>query len=230
MAIPALNSNYFNESGWVHDGSASPYEFRVANSLALAARIDNHTIPGLRLSLSGYAGNTFNNDIRTNTATKYEDTKGLVLIGAFDFSYSHQGFILRGSADYGRLGDADNIANHNKSLSHAAMSPYPRGVVGQEAYALGIEIGYDILRLLAPRPARRQLTPFLCYDRYDTYIPAGSRTDIGWCERECFIAGINYRPLPPIIIKAEGGIRLLPSQYNREPWFAIAVTYAGMFK
>ena len=202
----------------------------MANRLAVAARLDNHTVPGLRLSVSGYAGNTFNNDIRTNTATKYEDTKGLILIGAFDFSYAHQGFILRGSADYGRLGDADAIANHNKSLSHATMSPYPRGVVGQEAYAVGIEMGYDVFRLFPGRLGGRQLTPFVRYDRYDSYIPAGSRIDIGWCERECFIAGINYRPLPQIIIKAEGGIRLLPAQYNNEPWFAMGVTYAGMFK
>ena len=39
MVIPALNSNMFSASGWIHDGSASPYEFKVANKLAAAARI-----------------------------------------------------------------------------------------------------------------------------------------------------------------------------------------------
>ena len=37
MLIPALNSSMFNVSGWVHNGSASPYEFRVANKLAVPA-------------------------------------------------------------------------------------------------------------------------------------------------------------------------------------------------
>ncbi|MBR1792150.1 MAG: hypothetical protein IJ764_00725 [Bacteroidales bacterium] len=229
MAIPALNSSYFNEDGWVHDGSASPYEFRVANNLAVAARIDNYTFRGLRLSLSGYAGNSFNNDIRTNTASKYENTKGLVLIGSFDFSYQMMGFVFRGNADYGHLGDADVIAVYNKSLSHSTSSPYPLSIMGEEGYAVGFEMGYDIFRLFRGRVGGRQLTLFARYDNYDSYIPAGIRSDIAWCKRECISAGINYRPLPQIIIKAEGGIRILPQQYNNEPWFAMGITWAGMF-
>lgn len=38
--LPALNSNLFNDAGWIHNGSASPYEFRPANSMAGAARVD----------------------------------------------------------------------------------------------------------------------------------------------------------------------------------------------
>ena len=37
MVIPALNSNMFNASNWVQNGSASPYEFKVANKLAAAS-------------------------------------------------------------------------------------------------------------------------------------------------------------------------------------------------
>ena len=40
----------------------------------------------------------------------------------------------------------------------------------------------------------------------------------------------DYYPLPEIAIKAEGGIRLLPSQYNNEPYFALGITWAGFFK
>ena len=41
---------------------------------------------------------------------------------------------------------------------------------------------------------------------------------------------INYRPIPEITIKAEGGVRLLHSQYNQEPWFALGITWAAFFK
>ena len=44
MVIPALNSNMFNNANWVKNGSASGYEFRVANNLAGALRIDNYSI------------------------------------------------------------------------------------------------------------------------------------------------------------------------------------------
>ena len=89
MVIPALNANMFNHSGWIHDGSASAYEFKVANNLAGAARIDNYSVKGLRMGISGYIGNSFQNDIiKDEKSTKYKDVKGTVVIGAFDFDYN----------------------------------------------------------------------------------------------------------------------------------------------
>ena len=66
IVVPALNSNMFNNANWVKNGSASGYEFRVANHLAGALRIDNYSIPNFHWGVSGYVGNTFNNDIVTN--------------------------------------------------------------------------------------------------------------------------------------------------------------------
>ena len=100
--LPALNSNLFNESGWIHNGSASPYEFRPANSLAAAARLDYTGVPNLRLSLSGYVGNSFNNDITTTVyseTSRYYGAKGTVLIGAFDFDYHNRWLLVRGNVD-----------------------------------------------------------------------------------------------------------------------------------
>ena len=51
-----------------------------------------------------------------------------------------------------------------------------------------------------------------------------------WAERQVVSAGVNYYPLPEIAIKVEGGVRLLSSQYNNEPYCAIGVTWAGFFK
>ncbi|MBR1517073.1 MAG: hypothetical protein IJ620_02885 [Bacteroidales bacterium] len=230
MLLPSLNSSYFTESGWANGASASPYEFRVANRLAGAARIDNYSVPGLRLSLSGFVGNTFFNDIVTNESSKkYGSVKGLVYIGAFDFSYRHGGLVVRGNADYGHLDEADIISTYNKNLSHATGSPFPRSLVGEAAYALGIEAGYDIFSLFDGTMGGRRLFLFGRYDRYNSYLPAGVRSTIGWTERQCVSAGINYRPIPAIIVKAEGGVRLMDSQYNKEPWMALGITWVGMF-
>jgi len=227
MALPSLNSNMFTADGWIHNGSASAYEFKVANKLSVAARIDNSSIPGLRLSLSGYFGNSFDNDILTNTSKKYSDVKGTVLIGAFDFAYRHKWFVVRGNADYGHLSDADLISSHNLSQNHSTSSPYPHTRVGEAAYALGLEAGVNVL---ANRHDNRKLFVFGRFDCYDSYVPHSKLDDIPWCERKVLSAGVNYYPLPEIAIKAEGGVRMLQQQYNNEPWVAVGITWCGFFK
>ena len=229
--LPGLNSNLFNESGWIHNGSASPYEFRPANSLAGAARVDFRGIPNLRLSLSGYIGNSFNNDVITNTATKYDTVKGTVMIGTMDFLYRNRWLTVRGHADYGHLNDAALISAHNKSQDHSANSPYPHTMVGKAAWATGMEAGIDLLAFSkTPKDKSRRLILFAHYEHYDSYIPAGNAADIEWADRQVVSGGLNYYPLPQIAIKAEGGVRLMKSQYNNEPFAAISITWSGMFR
>ncbi|MCR4659771.1 MAG: hypothetical protein K5650_05695 [Bacteroidales bacterium] len=224
--LPGLNSNYFNNSGWVHDGSASPYEFRPANKLAGAVRVDFTGIKGLRLSLSGYVGNSFNNDIVTDKRTRYDDVKGTVLIGAFDFAYRNRWLVVRGNADYGHLSDAAVIGPRNQNQNHSTSSPYPHTLVGEKAMATGIEAGVDVL---AATNTRHKLFLFGRYDYYDSFIPADGQADFGWSDRNVFTAGVNYYPIPEIAIKAEGGIRILGEEYNNEPFVAVGVTWAGYF-
>ena len=228
--LPSLNSNLFNDAGWVHNGSASPYEFRPANGISSAARVDWTGIDGLRLSLSGYVGNSFSNDITTTVyseTSRYYGAKGTVIIGAFDFAYRNRWLTVRGNADYGHLGDADLISSRNKNQTTMTGNPYPHTTVGEVAWDAGIEAGVN---LLAWGNSRGKLYLFGRYDHYDSFVPAEGLTDVEWAERQCFSAGINYCPLPEIAIKAEGGVRLLASQFNSEPFVAVGVTWTGFFK
>ncbi|MBQ7279121.1 MAG: hypothetical protein IJR13_00125 [Bacteroidales bacterium] len=229
LLLPALNSSYFTTSGWAHDASASPYEYRVANNLAVAARVDNYSLMGLRIGVSGYIGRTFYNDIVTDEQSRYASVKGLVAIGAIDFSYRHRGLTLRGNADIGTLGDTKEISSFNQRLSHSNNSPYPRDMVGKQAYAIGIEAGYNVLQHATGVMKGKRLDIFARYDRYDSFVPASELSDVQWAERNCVSGGINFRPIPQIIVKAEGGIRLLAEQYNNEPWVALGITWAAMF-
>lgn len=226
MVLPALNSNMFNAAGWIHDGSASAYEFRVANHLAGAARVDYTGVKNLRLSLSGYVGNSFNNDIVTEERSRYADVKGTVMIGAFDFAYSGKAMTVRGNVDYGHLNDASLISAHNKSQINSSNSPYPHTDVGSAAVSAGLEAGVN---LLARRSDGRRLVTFGHYEYYDSFIPSENQINIGWTERHVLSCGVNYFPLPEIAIKAEAGIRLLKEQYNDEPYVAVGITWSGMF-
>jgi len=225
--IPGLNSNLFNDQGWIHNGSASPYEFRPANNLATALRVDWSGVKGLRLSMSGYAGNSFNNDIVTDERSRYANVTGTVLLGAFDFAYRNRWVVVRGNADYGYLSDAALISAHNKNQTTMTGNPYPHTTVGESAWATGIEAGYN---LLGSRRDGRSLFLFGHYEHYDSFVPAQGSLDVEWCERDVVSAGINYSPMPEITIKAEGGIRLLAEQYNNEPFVAVGMTWTGFFK
>ena len=87
MALPALNSCFFSKDAWVHYGATSPFEFTPANNIAVAARLDFFPVQGLRLSASGYFGNSFNNTLQSDFNGKYKDVKGAVTIGSFDMEY-----------------------------------------------------------------------------------------------------------------------------------------------
>lgn len=228
--LPALNSNLFNESGWVHNGSSSPYEFRPANSLAGAARIDYMGVSGLRLSLSGYVGNSFNNDITTNVyseSSRYYGALGTVLIGSFDFDYHNPWLLVRGNVDYGYLGDAGLISTRNKNQTTMTGNPYPHTAVGKGAYDASLEAGIDLLSFAHYRIGGRRLYLFGRYDCYDSYIPASGFDNIGWTERQVLSAGINYYPLKHIAVKAEAGIRKFNGNYNDEPFVALGITWVN---
>ncbi|MBR1849900.1 MAG: hypothetical protein IJ789_00850 [Bacteroidales bacterium] len=225
--LPGLNSNYFNNSGWVHDGSASAYEFRPANNLATAARLDWWATPQLRLGVSAYVGNSFNNDIVTDKRERYNDITGTVAIATFDFAYRSNLLIVRGNADYGYLSDAATIGPRNQNQNHSSASPYPHTLVGEKALALGLEGGVN---LLGSRLDGKRLFLFGRYDHYDSFIPAEGQANVGWAERSLVSAGVNYMPLPEVIVKAECGVRLLSEQYNNEPYVALGITWTGFFK
>jgi hypothetical protein len=227
--LPGLNSNLFNDQGWVHNGSASPYEFRPANALACAARVDWTGIRGLRLSLSGYLGGSNNNDIVTDVNSRYKDLDGLVAIGCFDFAYRNRHVIVRGNVDYGHLSDAAAISARNKNQTTMTGNPYPHTFVGEAAWDASIEAGIDLLSFAQWRRDHGKLYLFGRYDQYDSYIPASGLTDIGWCSRQVVSGGVNYYPLPQVALKAEGGVRLLGEQYNNEPFFALGITWTGFF-
>lgn len=228
VVVPALNSNMFNNANWVKNGSASAYEFRVANNLAGALRIDNYSVKNLHIGVSGYVGNTFNNDIVTNEADKYKEVRGTVLIGTAEFDYKANGFILRGNFDYGHLNDAEIISTYNKNQNHQSFSPYPRSLVGEEAVAVGGEIAYDILSFFKKKD--RQLFVFGRYDYYDSYIPyASAITMYDWTEKHVMTLGLNYYPIKQVVVKAEFSERFLKEQYNNEPMISLGIAYSGFF-
>ena len=245
MFLPGLDSDRFNRKNWVKPGAGSPYEFKLANVFAAAARVDYTGVKGLRLSLSGYCGNSFRNTLsKSNSeldASTYKDVKGTVSIGSFDFAYKDYGLIIRGSATYGHLSDAAAITQYNIAMRKGSVSS--KQWVASDALVAGVEIGYDFLSLSNnAKVNRHKLYLFGRYDYYDSMFRYDNKpTDMySWCGRHRAAVGINYFPIKQVGVKAEFSYGILKQGtradgtrgkiYNDEPQIAVGVVYAGFFQ
>ena len=114
---------------------------------------------------------------------------------------------------------ADDIANN---------APYKKTPVGQNAFAAGIEAGYDLLDLFGYEKDDKVFL-FGRYDCYDSYIPASGQQEYTYTLKHVATVGLNWMPLPQIALKAEYSHRFLRSQYNDEPSVSIGIAYMGFF-
>ena len=227
--LAGLNADQFTNTGWIHRGHKSSLEFDVANKYATALRIDNYSVSGLRIGVSGYyghsIGNTYPNDANGAGATY----RGAVAIGSIDFTYNAHNWVVRGQADYGYLGDAAELKYMYNRLN--SKSPYKHSAfVSSHAYAIGIEAGYDIFPQI--QSLRQQGQRLYLFGRYETYNPYASKTngvsyDYTAVQRMAF--GFNYHPIRQVVIKGEYSKRYLKSLFNNEPSVSVGVAYEGFF-
>ena len=225
--LPGLDADRFGNKNFIAGGAGSPYEFKIANAYAGAFRLDNYSVKGLRVGMSGYYGHSFANSLTKNV--KYKDYDGAVMIGSVDFQYNNYNLIARGHFDWGHLNDSEEITRFNKSLQSG--SPSPRTPVASDAVAAGMEAGYDIFAHIEKMKKDNQ--KFYIFGRYEYYdsmakVEAGV-LDYAWCGKHRMAAGINYYPMRDIVIKAEYSKRFYKSQYNDEPSISLGVAYAGFF-
>ena len=227
--LAGLNADQFTNTGWIHKGHKSPLEFEVANKYGVSLRLDNYTVPGLRIGLSGYYGHSIGNSYPRNANGVDEEYKGVVAIGALDFTYKGHNWVVRGQADYGYLSDAEQLKYVYNRLN--SKSPYKHSAfVSKNAYAVGIEAGYDVFSQIPS--LRRDQQKLYVFGRYEAYNPYASQTkgtayDYTAVKRMAF--GVNYMPLRQVVIKGEYSHRFLKSMYNDEPSLSIGIAYEGFF-
>ena len=227
--LAGLNADNFTNTGWIHKGATSPLEYDVANKYGVALRLDNYSIPGLRIGLSGYFGESIGNSYPRNAAGVDAEYKGQVLIGALDFTYNAHNWIVRGQADYGYLGDAAQLKYVYNRLN--SKSPFKHSAfVSKNAYAIGIEAGYDIFSQISRlRDLKKRMYLFGRYEQYNPYASNTKGTAYDYTEVKRLAVGVNYHPVPQIAITAEYSNRFLKSLYNNEPSVNIGVVYEGFF-
>ncbi|MCE1167371.1 MAG: hypothetical protein LWX70_04675 [Sphingobacteriia bacterium] len=226
MLVNGLAAERFSNSGWVSNGSISPYETTLANAFATAVRIDNFSIKNLRIGVSGYYGHSGANSLKSE---RYKDVKGAVTIGSMDAVFDNGCLFLRGNLMAGFLSDAGEISEINKKMPSA--SPSPRTDVASRVVNGYLEAGYDILPWLKSKPEEAEaLMIFTHLGYYDSMNEVASGTTRkAWCKRYVYSGGINYSPMKELRIKLEYSCRIMDSPWGKEPTISAAVTYTGLF-
>lgn len=227
--LAGLNALSFSRDNWIQGGSSSAFEFEPANKYGVSLRIDNYSIPGLRMAVSGYYGHTIDNSLGRDASGTAAKLKGALVLGAFDFSFNRFNWIVRGNFDYGHLGDASAI--RTLAGRQTDISPFNQDYVGKEAIATGVEAGYDIFSQIERlRQDKQKLYIFGRYEYYDSYKRSNSSEPLySYTDRQRVAFGINYYPIPQIVIKADYSQRFLKSPYNNEPSLNIGIAYEGFF-
>lgn len=227
--LAGLNSDNFTNTGWINKGPGTPTEGEIATKYGTALRIDNYCIKGLRIGLSGYYGHAIGNSYPNNKDGAESKYKGVVAIGAIDFTYNNYNWIVRGQADYGYLSDAKQLKYFTNRLN--GLSPFHHSAfVSKNAFAYGIEAGYNVFSQIEKlRQNNQKLYLFGRYEHYNPYASKTKNTSYDYTNVKRMAVGINYYPVKQIVVKAEYSHRFLKSQYNNEPAINIGVAYEGWF-
>lgn len=221
IVIPGINTDIFSEDRWATlDEADENFTYRKGHSAGVAGRIENSSVAGLRLSLSGYWGLTYNNRLAFMNGIK-ERIKGNVGVLAFDLLYDDHNCILRGNGSWGRYSKSNKLTGVTEGIEEHRRK-------GKSAFSASFEGGYDMFSLGKIKESGQK---FYVFGRYDYYQPAeGSDLFLGyqWTHRQKVSGGINYFPIENVVVKAEYSHTFLGGG-GGIPMLSLGVAYSGEF-
>ncbi|WP_457641960.1 porin [Persephonella sp.] len=173
----------FSSDTWVRNGRQGGAN-AVAEDFAVVGRIDYTALEGLFVGASVYHGNSgqgesYNGNKIDGTVTMYD----------LHAKYQYKGFELTGLYVAGSLKDADRISLYNGE------------VIGKNVYGYYLNVAYDVAKLMNKD---YNLPVFVRYERYNTQdkVPSGFTADPN-NDKTVWTVGINYRPIPNVVLKAD---------------------------
>lgn len=226
--VTGLNVNGFQRKTWVADGKQGLFEVDNFTSPAYVARLNYRGIPGLRLGASVYYCNDCTRNADASKTANYDFAAPLV-IWSVDAQYRNRWVIARANVLRGHLSNSYKVGVANNRLGKT--TPYSRKTpVGKVAVSYGGEAGLR-LKGFVHNPKMPDITPFVRYEYYNPQeeVEAPELADPRF-RVSMWTAGLNYKPLPFIIIKADYTTRSIGGgDYNSENEFALGVAFTGWF-
>ena len=160
----------------------------------LSAKVDYYGLPGLKLGLSGYFGETqstlYNGlpkDDALLEARADSSVVGLNMLG-LDAAYSVKGLVLRGQMIYASI---NNTGQYNKFTGKD---------LGSEMFGYYLEAGYDVL---SSGKSEQKLIPFVRYEKYNTHAKTENLVKNLAYDRSDITAGLGWWMTPGAVLKAD---------------------------
>lgn len=163
----------------------------------IAGKIDYYGIPGLKIGLSGYFGNTqttaYNGVLNSDTpalAAADSTIVGLSMVG-FDFRYNYKAFEARGQAIFAGI---TNTKEYNAFTGKD---------LGSSMFGWYGELGYDVLSLFN-KEAKERIVVFGRYEFYDTHnsVEKGTTRKDAYGRTDVTM-GISYHIAQGAVVKAD---------------------------
>jgi len=179
------------------------------DSPTFSGKLDYYGLPGLRLGLSGYFG-------QTQAADDIEEIDGanigISMIG-FDARYAYQRFTARGQFIYASLSGTEEYNTlTSQDLGSALMGWYAEGAFN-----------------LLPNKNKQKLFAFARYEQYDTHAStAGTLQENEAYDRTDITTGVSYHIAPGVVLKGDYQFRenaLSGSDVNDRLNFGIGVWF-----
>ena len=234
MVVAGLNANGFDRNSWVAGGKQGFFEVDNFTSPAYVARLNYKGIPGLCVGTSFYyCHNAGANSDKPQTYALY---KIPVRIWSVDIQYQNRYLIARGNFMGGYIGNSDRLGYDNSDGAKVSnKSPYSRlAPIAEHAVSYGGEAGLRLKNMVANRKMP-DLIPFFRYEYYNTQEKVvvsqyNTKNADNRLKTSMWVAGLNYRPLPYLVIKADYTRRRIGGgHYNNENEFALGVAFTGWF-
>ncbi|MFI1772110.1 porin [Thalassobellus citreus] len=176
-------NGYLKGSNGLRGGRQKAIQSTV-DSPTLSLKFDYYGLPGLRLGLSGYFGDTqAEDDVETIDGANI----GISMIG-LDARYAYQRFTARGQYVHGSLSGTE------------AYNTLTGKDLGSELQGWYLEAAYNLL----PQEKEQRLFAFARYEQYDTHAnTAGSLLRNDAYNRNDLTTGLSYHIAPGVVFKAD---------------------------
>ncbi len=181
--VNGLRASAFEASG-IREGRQGGSKAK-AEDLAWVGRLDYQVpqLTGLIVGASAFLGNSGQDEIGS------ADVFTQLYEGHVQWKY--KGWEWRALGAWSHIGDT------------AKVSAFVGEAVGREQFGWYTELGYNVMPWIKP-DSTQYLAPFFRYERWDTQAEvAGGFARDGNLDRRLWQVGINYKPIPNIVIKAD---------------------------
>ena len=224
QVVEGLNANGFDRNNWAGGASQGIFEEDNFTSPAYVARLDYVGVTGLTLGGSFY----YCKDAASNS-DKQQTYNFVVPVRIFsaDAQYINRYVTARCNFLWGNISNSSKLSSKNGKLSSA--SPYSRTApIAHKAVSYGGEVGLNVKGIVGNDNCP-VIFPFVRYEYYnsqeDVVAPLVADARL---KTSMWTAGINWKPVPQIVVKADYTARKIGSgAYNSENEFAVAVAWTG---